>query len=196
MKLFAISDQHYGHQNIIKYCNRTLSEEECKKLGLSENFVASENLSALDDAKMMIIAHNSVVKPEDVVIFVGDVQASKQGRDWISKIIPKLNGQKILVRGNHDHQTDTEFLKLGFCRVCTDVRIGKFCFHHYPDTVAIIEKCKKEGLKLVCGHTHKPFKDYKDGVERINVCVDVMGREPMFLGNLTDILEESKNDGI
>lgn len=169
MKLFAISDQHYGHENIIKYCSRKVQ-------------------GAKYDAARMIQAHNEVVNDEDMVIFVGDVSCSAQGREWLPSILKRLKGRKILVRGNHDHLKDEEYKEIGFEQVheilmWQDPEDGDngYVFCHYPDNSDAIQLSKHKGFKLVCGHTHKPFKDYGDGVERINVAVDVMGLKPKQL---------------
>lgn len=169
MKLFALSDHHFGHQNIIKYCNR------------STDSIENRRLTALEDAKTMILAHNAVVQDNDLVVFGGDVQASNLGREWISKIIPKLKGRKILIRGNHDHFSDEKYIEMGFESVHDVLVLDEYCFCHYPDIPAVVDICLKQNLTLCCGHTHKPFKDYNDGVNRINLCVDVAGRTPIFL---------------
>lgn len=162
MKIFAISDQHFGHQNIIKYCNR-------------------EHSTAVEDAKSMIIAHNETVTDEDLVIFCGDVSASAQGVKWLPKIIAKLKGRKILVRGNHDHQKSEKYIEMGFESVHDVLVIDKFCFCHYPDHPDVIRLCLEQNLTLCCGHTHKPFKDYGDRVPRINLAVDVIGKKPILI---------------
>lgn len=167
-KLFAISDHHFGHQNIIKYCNR-------------------DDKTALEDAKSMILAHNSVVGKEDLVIFGGDVSASKQGRGWLPKIIPKLNGRKILIRGNHDHFKAEEYIQMGFESIHDVLVIGRYCFCHYPDILQVVDLCERNGYILCCGHTHKPFGEYPDKLQRINLCVDVQGKIPLLLGDLEDI---------
>ena len=87
---------------------KTLSSIVIGKLTRSQN----ANLSALEDAKAMILTHNGVVQDDDIVVFGGDIQASKQGREWIGKIIPKLKGRKILVRGNHDHFKNEEYIEM------------------------------------------------------------------------------------
>lgn len=169
MKLFALSDHHFGHQNIIKYCNRSTAE------------FPNAKLTAVEDAKEMIRKHNEVVRDDDLVVFGGDVQASAVGREWIKMILPKLKGRKILIRGNHDHFTDGEYIAMGFESVHDVAVLGKYCFCHYPEIPVVVDMCQRQNLILCCGHTHKPFPDYKDGVERINLCVDVAGRTPILL---------------
>ena len=52
-KIWVTSDTHFGHANIIKYCNRPFPDP------------------AIMD-KAIIDRHNEVVKPEDTVIHIGD----------------------------------------------------------------------------------------------------------------------------
>lgn len=161
MKVFAISDQHYGHENIIKYCNRPYT-------------------NAAENAMAMIEAHNQTVGDDDLVIFVGDVSASAQGRRWIPKIIPKLKGRKILVRGNHDHLSEQQYIDAGFERVVEILKLNDFLFCHFPDHPEVCKMVKERNLTLVCGHTHKPF-NFNDEIPRINVAVDVCGIQPLLI---------------
>jgi calcineurin-like phosphoesterase family protein len=80
-EIWVISDTHFGHTNIIKYCNRPF-----------------ESVRQMDDA--MIQNWNSVVKPGDKVYHLGDVYMGDG--EGMSKIFPKLNGRKRLILGNHD----------------------------------------------------------------------------------------------
>lgn len=180
MSLYAISDHHFGHQNIIKYCNRTLNLEEAKLLGYDRP-IPSEELTALDDAKIMILRHNEIIQDDDLVVFCGDIQASKRGNDWIGGIIPKLKGRKFLVRGNHDHKKDNQYKIMGFEIVSDFIVIDNLAFCHYPDRMDVVDFCRSKGLTLCCGHTHKEFRNYNDNLERINLAVDVQGRYPRLL---------------
>lgn len=161
-RLFALSDHHFGHENIIKYCNRPVSD-------------------AAEDRERMIEAHNRIVKDEDVVIFVGDLTASHQGRHWLPDILKRLNGKKYLVRGNHDHLTVTKYTQMGILAVRDVMIVGEYIFCHYPDNPLVVNMAQERGLTLVCGHTHKPFRDYVDNVPRINAAVDVAGIEPILI---------------
>lgn len=169
-RVYAISDMHFGHQNIIKYCNR-------------------EHPTAMEDAGAMISAWNSAVCDHDYVIMVGDISASKQGRVWLPKIIPRLKGRKILVRGNHDLLTDIQYMEMQIEKVVdilmlVDPKESKtYVFCHYPDQPRAVALAQDRDAYLVCGHTHKQFPghNYWDDVQRINVAVDVMGKTPRLL---------------
>lgn len=77
--VFLISDTHFGHTNIIKYCDRPFA-----------------NVDEMDDA--LIKNWNNVVSPHDKVYHLGDVTLSAK-KLWIME---QLNGTKVLIRGNHD----------------------------------------------------------------------------------------------
>lgn len=85
--IWVISDTHWGHENIIKFCNRPFS-----------------NLTEMNEA--MVENWNRVVKPQDKVYHLGDVYFGKRGQGYLKR----LNGHKRLVIGNHDEGTDPEIL--------------------------------------------------------------------------------------
>ena len=79
--LFFTADEHYGHKNIIKYCNRPFKTTE-----------------EMDDE--IIKRHNEVVNNDDVVVHGGDftLKGSNQAKEYISK----LKGKHIFLMGSHD----------------------------------------------------------------------------------------------
>lgn len=81
-RVWFTADQHYCHENIIKYCNRPFS-----------------NAHEMDE--VMIENHNSVVKNNDDVYFLGDFCFRGNNRNAVD-ILSRLNGNKFIVRGNHD----------------------------------------------------------------------------------------------
>lgn len=98
--IWFTSDQHYGHENIIKYCNRP--------------FGTVEEMNS-----QLMIRYNAMVKPEDIVYHLGDF--SMHPRELVR--LKDLNGQHHLIAGNHDqchpvhknYQKKTElYLKAGF----------------------------------------------------------------------------------
>lgn len=79
MKWFT-SDWHFGHRNVITYCNRPFQDID-------------------QMTKEMISIWNDTVKPDDTVYFLGDFSMNPK---WSKIIAPQLNGRKIMVPGNHD----------------------------------------------------------------------------------------------
>ena len=80
MKTWFTADQHFGHANIIKYCERPFP-------------------SVHEMDRTMIQRWNERVRTEDTVYHVGDFSFQNQGN-----YIHRLNGTKHLIRGNHDHK--------------------------------------------------------------------------------------------
>lgn len=114
MKVFFTSDNHYFHDNIIKYCQRPFS-------------------GSIDMNEEMVRRWNSHVSPEDIGIFVGDISAGLRKRTAeLRELIHGLNGVKILIRGNHDHQTDEWYIESGFVGVYPHLNLGGVLLCHYP----------------------------------------------------------------
>lgn len=84
--IWVTSDTHFGHDNIISYCDRPFKNSKEMDEALLENW-------------------NSVVKPGDKVYHLGDVYFAKGQEHWGS-FFSKLNGSKRLVLGNHDDGKD------------------------------------------------------------------------------------------
>jgi len=89
MKYFFTSDQHYGHSNIIKYCNRPFKD-----------------VKEMDDE--IIKRHNEVVSSEDIVVHAGDFTLRKNKRE-ADNYIRRLNGKHIFIRGSHDYWMDDTY---------------------------------------------------------------------------------------
>jgi len=82
MKYFFTSDEHYGHNNIIKYCDRPFKNSE-----------------EMDNE--IIKRHNEVVSADDVVYHLGDFTLS--GKRFAENITRRLNGTHIFLKGSHDY---------------------------------------------------------------------------------------------
>jgi calcineurin-like phosphoesterase family protein len=81
MGLFLTADHHFGHLKICEMANRPFSSVE----EMNETLVAN---------------HNSIVHPEDSVVFLGDVAMGKLS-DTLP-LVAQMNCYKTLVLGNHD----------------------------------------------------------------------------------------------
>ncbi len=86
--LYFTSDTHFGHGNIIRYCNRPFS-----------------TTAEMNEA--MIRNWNDVVKAGDEVYHLGDFAYGRDMTALAGKLIRKrLNGKIYLVRGNHEKIAD------------------------------------------------------------------------------------------
>jgi len=79
--IWFTADPHFNHANIIKYCNRPFKDE-------------------LHMNSILISNWNSVVKPSDYIFILGDF--CKGGNYTWNYFLNMLNGNKILIVGNHD----------------------------------------------------------------------------------------------
>jgi len=140
--------------------------------------------------------HNKIIKPDDTVIHLGDLSATvKPHIDEFKTILKSLNGRKILLRGNHDHQPDQFYLDNGFEVVGDHMIVGEYFFSHYPlfadskwctpPEQRLIKLYKNSKCtKIVHGHTHNNVKTWSDNEFRINACVEVNNYTPIELGFL------------
>lgn len=156
MKVFFTSDHHFFHANIIKYCNRPFLDVDHMNSEMSSKW-------------------NSVVGDDDVVIYVGDMSAGLGRReDLLKELIASLRGRKILIKGNHDHQTDEWYKNAGFQKVFGHLNLAGVLLLHYSlftaptfgvdlDRLGVIEH-------VVHGHTHQVGTP--DHENHFNVAVD------------------------
>ena len=91
---FLCSDHHFSHSNILKF-----TKSDGSPLRVFED--------ATHMNEYMVMQHNRVVGVNDKVYFLGDVAFHK--RDL--PILNRMNGEKILIRGNHDTENASEYLK-------------------------------------------------------------------------------------
>ncbi len=81
---FITSDLHLGHANVINYCPESRG-----------------HFTSVDEMNNAIVSNiNSVVTDNDVLIIVGDIAFAKP--NVAMDFLKQINGQKILIWGNHD----------------------------------------------------------------------------------------------
>lgn len=81
---FFSGDQHFGHAAM-----------------LNPNSVGRPFSSVEEMNEALIENHNAIVKPNDIVIYLGDF-ALRAPDDEVARIFHRLNGEKHLIIGNHD----------------------------------------------------------------------------------------------
>lgn len=90
--VFLVSDTHFGHSGVCRF-----TRNDGSKLR------PWTDPDEMDEA--MIEAWNERVKPNDKVYHLGDVVINRKAM----KTLARLNGDKVLIRGNHDIFRDDEY---------------------------------------------------------------------------------------
>jgi len=91
--VFLVSDTHFGHAGVCRF----LRDDGVTKLR------PWESPEEMDE--FMIAAWNERVRPTDKVYHLGDVVINRRSLSTLSR----LNGDKVLIRGNHDIFRDDEY---------------------------------------------------------------------------------------
>jgi len=168
MTFWFTSDQHFGHSNIIKYCDRPYKTVE-------------------DMDKALIRNWNARVGHEDTTFVLGDFcyKDEKKFKDYFYA----LNGNKIFIQGNHDHNNgvNTPILDM-------TINLGgkTILLIHNPDDISVFG-----GQLVLCGHVHnnwkferrywEPEKKESEYIDFCNVGVDVWKYMPV---NINEILKD------
>ena len=90
--VFLVSDTHFGHAGVCRFLR-----DDGTKLRPWDN--------PEDMDEEMVRRWNDTVRPNDKVYHLGDVVINRKAL----KILSLLNGDKVLIRGNHDIFRDTEY---------------------------------------------------------------------------------------
>jgi calcineurin-like phosphoesterase family protein len=93
--VFLVSDTHFGHAGVCRFTRN----DGCTPLR------PWDNPEEMDE--FMIAAWNERVRPTDKVYHLGDVVINRRALTTLSR----LNGDKVLIRGNHDIFRDDEYRK-------------------------------------------------------------------------------------
>ena len=165
MKIFVIADTHFGHENIIKYCNRPF-----------------KTVNEMDEA--MIKNWNETVTNKDVVIHLGDFGLGS--KEYISSIVKRLNGKKILIMGNHDNWSEQTYRDIGFHTVSRFPIIFNdiYLLSHAPRV--------SNGFITVFGHVHDKALDYEQIGKSFCASVENINYKPIELETINQILSGQK----
>ena len=132
------SDPHFSHNNIIKFTN--------DKGELIRPFATVHDMD-----EYIIERHNSVVKQTDKWYCLGDVGFNRAS---LERILPRLNGHKRLILGNHD-RFDMRFYTQYFAKVMESWQPEReILFTHRP--VLLGDHDHHDKVKInVHGHVHQ-----------------------------------------
>lgn len=173
MTKFIISDTHFDHRAIIRFCNRPFS-----------------SLEAMNQE--MVRRWNKIVRKGDTVYHLGDVALGRQ-RTFPKRSIPeitnkwlsKLNGRIVLINGNHDPE--------GYGVKMYGIKHEgiRFLLIHNPAEAPFIPD-----HWTIHGHVHNnniyqyPFISHQN--KTINACVEFTAYKPVNLDYIVELIKEKR----
>lgn len=169
-RTFLISDTHFGHANVCKF-----TRDDGSKLR------PWDDVDQMDED--LIQNWNSVVSPKDKVYHLGDVAIPRRGL----KCLERLNGRKILIRGNHD-----TFRLADYCKYFDDIRGCHYLDGNILTHIPVHEDNLARYKHNIHGHLHyrRILKDDGSPDHRyVCVCVEHTNYSPIDWEEIRTLLK-------
>ena len=172
------SDPHFGHANIIGFCDRPFH-------------------SVNEMERELIRRYNATVKDSETVLWLGDSFFCKEPD--AREIMQALNGRKALIKGNHD-KNPARMAALGFEFVANEITFSlggqNFRANHFPYSLGNFDRRKFETPKrrpgeiLLHGHTHN--REALSQENAIHCGVDAWEYAPVTAGQITALVTDGQ----
>lgn len=175
--IWFTSDLHFNHNKEFIYKERGFSSIEEMNEGIINNF-------------------NKVVQKEDILYILGDVCLGGADKKVLLKnkeLIERLNGNIVIITGNHD--TDKRYEMYLSCKNVVNVidcsyqiKYNKKILYlsHYPTITSNLEEDLKKSVFNLYGHTHQKTNFYNDNYFMYHVGVDSHNCFPV---KIDDVIE-------
>ena len=171
--IYFTSDLHLGHRGIISMQNRPF-----------------ENIQEMN--QILIQNYNAVVHKNDTVYILGGISHNLP-MDRANELISRLNGKKILIKGNHDKKDDLEL----FEEICDFKTVSLnglyFALMYYP---MLSWPKKNSGSIQLHGHIHAHeeynLQNKADGIRRYDVGVDANNYYPVLVKQIIEFFENNE----
>jgi calcineurin-like phosphoesterase family protein len=166
--IFVISDTHFGHSNVITYDNRPFASVE-------------------EHDETQISRWNAAVGESDTVYHLGDFART---RGHAKEILPRLNGEIILIRGNHDDdlwKSREELFHASHEALYVRADGHKFYLSHYAHRVW---RNSHHGSFHLHGHSHGALPRLGRSMD---VGANVVGYTPISFSQVVATLSDAEN---
>mgnify|MGYP001236514991 FL=1 len=170
---WIISDTHFFHENIGRYCNRPKNWQD-----------------------LIIKNWNDLVSPDETVLHLGDFALGNKGN--FDLLTGMLSGRLFLIQGNHDRISKSYCETHGVTLIKNSLNVQisdqmKLIFSHRP--IVPLE----DGWINLHGHVHNvppPPEGSNLGPNHINMSVEVREYRPWRLGDILNIIKDhpTEND--
>ena len=169
--IYFTSDLHLGHRGIVEMQNRPFSDAE-------------------EMNRILLGNYNAVVQKTDTVYILGDI-CHHVPVEQANKLIGKMKGKKILVRGNHDKEYDNNL----FDEICDFKTVSwngvYFALMHYP---MLSWPKQNSGSIQLHGHIHAHeeynLRNREEGIRRYDVGVDANHYYPVSVKQIIEFYEK------
>lgn len=171
--IWFTSDTHYMHENVIEYSARPF-----------------ENLEEMTET--MIERWNACVKKGDTVYHLGDFALSwgRKHAEPIDQILSRLNGQKWLIKGNHDRKEVTENKRWHMVKDYHEIKVdvGEVHKQHIVMSHYSMRTWNQSHRSawMLHGHSHGSLSDI--GGKTLDVGVDCWDYWPVSFDLLRDMM--------
>lgn len=171
-RILITSDLHFGHKNIIEYCNRPFANVE-------------------DMNKQLIERWSETVGWDDTVYVLGDFTFLSQ--EQTAEICSQLSGKIKLVKGNHDKKLNQWYRDCGIDEVydCPIIIHDFFVLSHEPQGFIVNDKGPYANF---FGHVHDSpmFETY--GKRHFCACVERHDYKPVEIKYILNKMGEIGNE--
>jgi len=165
-----ISDTHFDHKNIIRYCNRPFNSTRQMNQTLVKNW-------------------HDTVGNDDHVFFLGDMSYGKDRRP-IDYWLGKLNGKISYIRGNHDKDIINRATII-HSHYGIKYNDYKFLLMHDPHRPKGYDGWIIHGDKHNNNLKEYPFINQKN--KTVNVCAELVDYTPLSLDRLIMLIETGRS---
>lgn len=169
-KIHLLSDIHFDHGNIIRYCNRPFK-------------------SAREMNQVLMKNWNETIKENDIVYFLGDMCYGR-GRRPIDYWLGKLNGSISYLRGNHDTDSITR-AEVIHDKYGIQYNGYKFLLMHDPYKPFGYDGWIIHGDKHNNDLKQYPFINQKN--KTVNVCAELVDYKPVNLEKIILLIETGRS---
>lgn len=205
MTVWFTSDMHFGHAKIVEYCDRPFRD-------------AGGNPDVAFMTETLVKNWNERVAPDDTVFVLGDAVMGR--REETLPTLARLNGDKVLIMGNHDYcwpalwkpkqaekaqrWTDAyaPYFKLMATSGCWTLFDETYvALNHFPyvgdshkDDRYSEHRPADDGEVLLHGHVHDEWKIRRSpsGSVMVNVGIDVWDYAPVSEAELVVTIAEAE----
>lgn len=171
-RIFLISDTHFGHAGMCQFL-----DSQGQKIRPFTDPVQMDSV--------MIDRWNAIVKPKDKVYHLGDVVINRKHLN----VLQVLNGEKVLIKGNHDIFKLKEY-SIHFKDIRATHRLAnRLLLSHYP-----VHRDSLGHLFNVHGHLHHRSVMLGDKADPryINVCVEKINYTPISLESVLEMANHAQ----